>query len=686
MEENSPRFGIMEAVQAAVGTCSVPAGERGAVEWMDLVSEVSQAMTVLTAARDAAIVRLAAIEEVVTEDGVIGDQVNGLGTVCLDAGAMVATATGTSTRFAQEMVDHAVTRVVRVPSLHDAMLTGTLDDYKARCVGGELRDVPPDLARTVVDALGGDFASKSGPALRRRTRDILFRLAPELLKERIRKSRSDVSLRRWAGEPGTDAWGGVFPSERAAKAWAAIDELARQYRLDGTYATLEQARAFAMLDLVDGNATVETVLHLTVPAGVVNEADGGGTAAQSAESADDRSAAAPGRGAVFFAAAGARGAEVSWMPSDVLLGAVRRGVVVPGAVRPGAVAPGAVAADARVSGSGGGSQGGVRLCHPGSGALLDVDDKHATDAYRPGAALKRLVRARDGRCRFPGCVIAARQCDIDHVIAWPSGPTSATNLICLCRRHHRVKQRHRWRVRLRGDGVVEWLDPRGRTYLTEPVDHLGANQRRIVVLDGSDPAADGSCAGGLTDDEVRELEVEIETDSTGSDSAGSDSAGSDSIGSDAAGSDSTAPGAAAVDHTVLSPVEQSVADMIALHLSSVRQTWGRRPGLARLAGAGGSRRRRRRGIITLEDLDRITRAGLSADDYPNADDALDAIEEREAREELEAERECRRPRFDYRFCDAATGARCRVRYRGKKRHRRQSVGVPRPYVPGGPPF
>ena len=258
--------GLLELVRGAVDICSVPAGERAVAAWMDVVSEVTEAMTVLAAARDAAVVRLASIDETVDEDGVVRDRVNGLGTVSLDAAAMVSVATGTSTRFGAELVEGAVTRVVRVPALHDAMVEGVLDEYKARCVADELTDVPHDLARTVVDAISGEMSQRSGPALRRRTREVLFRLCPDLLKERIRKARTSVGLRRWVGEPGTDAWGGSFPSERAAVAWAAIDALARRYRQEGRYATLEQARAYALMDLVDGNTTVETVLHVTVPA------------------------------------------------------------------------------------------------------------------------------------------------------------------------------------------------------------------------------------------------------------------------------------------------------------------------------------------------------------------------------------------------------------------------------------
>jgi len=59
--------------------------------------------------------------------------------------------------------------------------------------------------------------------------------------------------------------------------------------------------------------------------------------------------------------------------------------------------------------------------------------------YSPSATLSRLVRAREGECRFPGCGVQARHCDLDHVQPFnhadptAGGPTTAENLQSLCR-------------------------------------------------------------------------------------------------------------------------------------------------------------------------------------------------------------------------------------------------------------
>ena len=295
MGENATGFGILDGVRDLVGVCADSPGDHDLATWMRLVTEVSDAMTVLAAARDEAIVRLAAIDEHVDEDGVVSEKVNGLGTVSLDAGSIVAVATNTTVNFAEELVHQAITRVIRVPVVHEAMATGTLDDYKARCIATELTDVPIDLARTVVDVLEEDMGAKTGPALRRRTQAILYRLSPDLLRERLQEARKDLGLQRWAGEPGTERWSGSFPSEDAARAWAAIDALARTLKKDGVCDTLKKARGKALMQIIDGRTDVKTILQLTVPAPAIEDAGSLPAAAGTTVPADGASSHRHGR-------------------------------------------------------------------------------------------------------------------------------------------------------------------------------------------------------------------------------------------------------------------------------------------------------------------------------------------------------------------------------------------------------
>ena len=53
---------------------------------------------------------------------------------------------------------------------------------------------------------------------------------------------------------------------------------------------------------------------------------------------------------------------------------------------------------------------------------------------------------------------------------------------CLCRRHHRLKQRPGWSVQLGADATATWRDPYGRTLVTTPVDLLCVVDDGLCVL------------------------------------------------------------------------------------------------------------------------------------------------------------------------------------------------------------
>jgi hypothetical protein len=88
--------------------------------------------------------------------------------------------------------------------------------------------------------------------------------------------------------------------------------------------------------------------------------------------------------------------------------------------------------------------------------------------YEPSAALARFVRARDQHCQHPGCGMPASRCDLDHITPWPAGPTTAGNLVALCRHHHRLKHSPRWTLTKTPNGTLEWTTPSGRTIQVEP--------------------------------------------------------------------------------------------------------------------------------------------------------------------------------------------------------------------------
>ena len=117
------------------------------------------------------------------------------------------------------------------------------------------------------------------------------------------------------------------------------------------------------------------------------------------------------------------------------------------------------------------------LTHPVSGRLL------AVDRYRPSAELTRFLKARDQRCRFPGCGRAAIDCDIDHTRdAALGGATTVENLGDVCRRHHVLKHHSPWHVEQLGGGVLAWTSPTGQVYVDTP-----PPQNTVTFTDPDEP-------------------------------------------------------------------------------------------------------------------------------------------------------------------------------------------------------
>ena len=103
------------------------------------------------------------------------------------------------------------------------------------------------------------------------------------------------------------------------------------------------------------------------------------------------------------------------------------------------------------------------LADPITGGVL------AVDRYTRSADLTRYLRVRDAHCRFPGCRMPARRCDVDHGHDYAlGGSTDHRNLACFCRRHHTLKGETPWRVTHLPAGVLEWTSPGGKTYVDTP--------------------------------------------------------------------------------------------------------------------------------------------------------------------------------------------------------------------------
>jgi hypothetical protein len=122
--------------------------------------------------------------------------------------------------------------------------------------------------------------------------------------------------------------------------------------------------------------------------------------------------------------------------------------------------------------------------------VIDLNTELTAQVYKVPADLREQVQLRDRTCVFPGCARPARRCDVDHIVEYDHdahaegrpqpGPTTTSNLACLCRFHHRLKTHSAWRYTMLAPGIFEWTSPHGHRYLR---DHTGTTDLDPLVTD-----------------------------------------------------------------------------------------------------------------------------------------------------------------------------------------------------------
>jgi hypothetical protein len=98
-----------------------------------------------------------------------------------------------------------------------------------------------------------------------------------------------------------------------------------------------------------------------------------------------------------------------------------------------------------------------------AGRLMEVGAR--TRTIPP--ALRRALQHRDRGCRFPGCSVRFGQGH--HIRHWAqAGPTTLSNLVMLCRRHHRAVHEEGFQVCRLPDGALQFRRPNGREFPDVP--------------------------------------------------------------------------------------------------------------------------------------------------------------------------------------------------------------------------
>ena len=106
----------------------------------------------------------------------------------------------------------------------------------------------------------------------------------------------------------------------------------------------------------------------------------------------------------------------------------------------------------------------VPIVMNGKGQPLDVG--RATRTIPDG--LRRAVAARDKGCAHPGCGRPPSWCECHHIVPWESGgETKLSDLVMVCKVHHRLMHFSEWIVRVR-DGLPEFIPPKFVDPLQQP--------------------------------------------------------------------------------------------------------------------------------------------------------------------------------------------------------------------------
>jgi hypothetical protein len=439
----------------------------GSLADRDLAAEVDGAQQLINAACAVQVLRVAQYAARVTEQDGAGHWVGvdrELGHVSEFAADCFGPMLAMGPAAAGRKVDTAAVLASRLPVTLAAMSVGDLDLWRATVIATELGQACAGSCAAVEALIFPAVLAESAGAVTRRVRRVLARIDADAVRAKAAKERLDRFVKAYPSSvPGLTMWFASLPSAESAACWAAIDDLAHRMRGDDPSRTLEQCRADALVDLMLTNVQVSTTVTLMIPVqtATVDEPD-------DALERDLLAGDQPPRAAVYplkFLASSDDFGQPTPDPNPLIeptwAQVCAMGYPIPGI---GVIGGDVVASIldhfdttiARV------------LLDERTGVLIET----GTNTYRPSAAMRRFIQYRDGHCRFPGCARGATRCEPDHIIPFSrGGPTTISNLVSLCKHHHRVKHQAGWTLTMTPDGHCTWTDPHQRPYTTDPVNH-----------------------------------------------------------------------------------------------------------------------------------------------------------------------------------------------------------------------
>jgi len=368
-------------------------------------------------------------------------------------------------RTMHSMLFELRTLVNDLPTTFGLARAGRLEASRARTVADQAGCVDRGYLGDFEEQLHAkDITTMAHAAVRARAAVTALRVDPASARHRGDDARRDREVRVRPGEPGMSEWSASQPAEVSVRAWAAIEALAVQYATANPALNVGQARADAMMDLILAQASIETTIDLVIPLPDLHDHDSDHHPHDrdhhphdhDQRPNGDRDRAEAG-GALIDTVLRVSFGDLMHrlMPGRCRSGAVHRrvGIILNEHLTTLLANP-----DTLIR---------IHAADPATGTLT----RHDPTTYRPGAALARAVRARDGTCRMPGCATPAERCQLDHVTPFPHGPTQIGNLASLCTAHHGFKHHAGWNLSMTPNGICTWTSPLHRSYTTHPQDH-----------------------------------------------------------------------------------------------------------------------------------------------------------------------------------------------------------------------
>lgn len=378
------------------------------------------------------------------------------------AGDEIGLALRIAGRTADCRIDTSVELCERMPAAVRAMRAGGLTLAKARVLLEETANLDAAAAAAVADQLLGAAPEMTPGGLRRRARRLVVGVDADAAAKRRAAAERGRRVRLYPDADGMATICAHLGAPDAVAIFSRIDQIARAGKAAGDARTLDQLRADALVDILYGGAgpAGRPLVQMLLPADRVRAGrTGADRTSADRTGADGAGADRTGANRTSADAAGetAPAELVGYGPIDDDL----------------ALALAATASWQRL------------LTDPVTGQVIDV----GRTRYRPPASLADLVRARDRCCSFPGCLVPAARCDIDHRHRWTDGgETAAANLSPLCGRHHDTKDGdHGWTCRTEPDGTTTWTTPTGRTY-TLRIDRAGEQTIQECKVERCPPA------------------------------------------------------------------------------------------------------------------------------------------------------------------------------------------------------